>query len=260
MSKENGNGPVYAAAAVVIVLIVVLGVIFSGVLRSPPSATTTVPATTITAQGGTLSMVSVSASGSAMGLPSMATVEVFVNATGNSANTATANFSSKLSTFNSTVYSYIGGNMSLIKTQYYSVAKVYSNNSLSSGVYQAEEYITVTLPQISKLNSFLENVTGVPGLQVQDVSAILSVPQITQLRQQALQSAIANATSQAKAIIGNATIVNSNVSVGSYFAYPEPLFAAANGGPALAPKTSPLYYNGTSSVQEQIQATFYYRK
>jgi uncharacterized protein YggE len=268
MKQNNNNGPIYAGAVVICVLIVTLGVVFSGVLNGGAGP-----------QGSTLSTVAVSASGSVKGVPSMATVDLFINATGNSTNAATANFSTRLAAFNKTVYSYIGGNTSLVKTQYYSVGKVScpynyygggaimpvtpgcsgsnSTNSVAP-LYQAQESITVTLPQIANLNNFLSNITQVQGLEVQGVSAILSDSQVAQLRQQALQSAIANATSQARQIIGNATIVNTNVTVGSYYAYPYPLYASANGGAALA--KGQLYYNGTSSVYESIQATFYYRK
>jgi uncharacterized protein YggE len=252
-------------AAVLCVLIVTLGAIFSGALKTGPGATTTVQ------QGQSLSMVSVSASGTVKGIPSMAMVDVFVNATGKSTSAATANLSSKLVAFNKTVSNYIGGNTSLVKTQYYNVGQTCSGgpmmmpvyygqacNSTENVIYQAQESITVTLPKIAQLNDFLSNITGVSGLQVQDVSAELSDAQVTQLRQQALQGAIANATTQAKQIIGNATIVNTSVSVGSYYAYPYPIYAASNGGPAI--QKTPLYYNGTSSVYENIQATFYYRK
>lgn len=275
MKQENNNGPVYAMAAVVCVLILTLGIVFSGSLRVG-TATTTLP------QGSSLSTVSVSASGSVKGMPSMATVDLFMNATGNSTKAATVNFSAKLEAFNTTIYNYIGGNTSLVKTQYYSVGKVCPNtyfggggiavpsgcygsnttNSMVAPVYEAQESITVTLPQIGKLNDFLANITGVPGLQVQDVSAILADSQITQLRQQALQAAIKNATSQAKLVIGNATIVNTTVTVGSYYAYPYPIYASASSGGGTVQKGVPsqLYYNGTSSVYENIQETFYYKK
>ena len=243
--KQNNNGPFYAMAVVVCILIVTLGVVFTGAWKN-------------VGMGGSLSTVSVSASGNAKGIPSMASVNLLVNATGSSTSAATANLSSELVAFNMTVYSYVGGNMSLVKTQYYSVSKTYSNNSSATPVYEAQEYVTVTLPQIARLNDFLSNITGVSSLQVQGVSAVLSDTQITQLRQQALQGAITNATAQARGIIGNATIVNTTVSVGSYYAYPYPIYASSNGG--SVPTKGQLYYNGTSSVYESIQATFYYRK
>jgi uncharacterized protein YggE len=178
-----------------------------------------------------------------------------------------------MAVFNNTIASYIGGNESLVSTEYYNAGKTCSSsqiimpvgvgqfcNSTANSVYQVQESVTVTLPKIAQLNGFLANITGVPGLQVQNVNAELSGTQVTQLRHQALQGAIANATSQAKEVIGNATIVNSTVSVGSYYAYPYPVYAASSGGPALTSRTGPLYYNGTSTVFESIQTTFYYRK
>ncbi len=250
--KKNNNGPLYAAAAVACVLIVTLGIVFSGAWKGSTGPL-----------GGALSTVSVSASGNAKGIPSMAEIDLFMNATGNSTAAATSNLSSKMTAFNRTVYGYIGGNTSLVKTQYLNVGVIYSNNTKAKPVYQAQEYVTVTLPQLGRLNGFLANITGVPGIQVQDVSAILSDLQITQLRQQALTGAIANATSQARAIIGNVTIVNTTVSVGGYNTFPYPVYAVSAGGSAGGPailQRGPLYYNGTSSVMESIQATFYYRK
>ncbi|MDE1865901.1 MAG: SIMPL domain-containing protein [Candidatus Micrarchaeota archaeon] len=252
--QDSNNGPVYAGAAVLIVLIVMFGLVFSGALKggSFPQPT------------GSLSSVSISASGTAKGVPSRADIYLFVNATGNSTAAATANLSSRMAEFNSTVYSYVNGNMSLVKTSYYNVGVPYQviypyKNTSSNSPYEAQESITVTLPQIARLNGFLANITSVPGLEVQDVSAILSDSQVAQLRQQALQSALANATTQARSIIGNVKVINTTISVNSYYAVPYPLYAASASGGVSRPQGN-LYYNGTTSVYESIQATFYYRK
>jgi uncharacterized protein YggE len=252
--QASNNGPVYAVALIICVLIVTLGVVF-GMSRT----STTQP------QGGALSSIAVSASGTAKGIPSMAQVDLYINATGNTTAAATANLSSKLIAFNKTVYPYVNGNMSLVKTNYYNVGKppIYyypSSNTTSNVPYQAQVQVSVTLPQISKLNGFLFNITNVTGLQVQDVSATLSDAQVSQLRQQALQSALTNATNQATSVIGNVAIVNTTISVGSYYAVPFPIYASANGGSVSPAKAGSLYYNGTTSVFESIQATFYYRK
>lgn len=256
MAKQEGNnGPVYAGAAIVCVLIITLGLVFSGALKGGGTYPT---------QGGSLSSISVSASGTAKGIPSMAEVDIFVNGTGNTTAAATANLSATMAAFNKTVYSYIGGNLSLVKTSYYNVGRVYSysNKTNVTPVYQAQEYVAVTLPQISKLNSFLTNITGVNGLQVQGVSAELSNSQVSGLRQTALQSAMANATSQAVSVIGNVAIVNTTISVGSYYAVPYPIYASAGnaGGTVAKLPQGNLYYNGTTSVYENIDATFYYKK
>jgi uncharacterized protein YggE len=257
MAKQgSNNGPVYAGAAVACVFIVMVGLVLSGALNG---GGTTVP------QSGTLSSVSVSASGTAKGIPTQAVVDLFVNATGSTTAAATANLSARMALFNKTVYSYVGGNMSLVKTNYYNVGKQYvypyPNTSNAVVPYQAQESITVTLLQASKLNGFLANITSVPGLQVQDVSAALSDSQVSELRQVALKSAIANATSQATSIIGNVKIVNTTITVGSYYAVPYPIYASgSSGGVAVGPTIGNLYYNGTTSVYENIEATFYYRK
>lgn len=255
MAKNNNNGPVYAMAAVICVLILTVGLVYSGSLRTG-GASTTVP------QGSSLSSISVSASGTAVGTPSRAQINMYINGTGNSSSAATANLSAELASFNKTVYSFVGGNLSLVQTGYYNVGKVYSNNSTAAPVYQAQEYLTVTLPQISKLNSFLSSITNVSSVQISGVSAMLSNAQTAQLKSQALQSALANATSQATSVIGNVAIVNTTISVGSYYAVPFPMYAtgsnSAGGGPAQ--KVGSLYYNGTTSVYESITATFYYKK
>jgi uncharacterized protein YggE len=249
MAKQD-NGPVYAAAAVACVLIVTLGVLFSGVLKGGTGT-----------QVGPLSSVMVSASGTAKGVPSMGQVGVYINATGGTSMAATLNLSSRIDAFNKTAYSYVAGNTSLISTGYYNVGQAYSNKTNATPVYEAEESLTVTLPKISQVNGFLLNITGVPGLQVQSVSGTLSPSQVTELRQQALSAAIANATAQAKSIIGNATITNSTVEISSYSTVPYPVYAegaVSSGGPMVP--TGRLYYNGTSTVYENVQVWFYYKK
>lgn len=254
MANQN-NGPIYAAAAVLCVLIIAIA--FAAVYYGPSR----VQVQQVSPKA--LSSISISASGSAKGLPSRADIYFYINATGNTTAAATANLSSRLSLFNRTISPYLGGNMSLIKTQYYDVSNVYTNRTNATPTYQVQESIVVTLPELSKLNGLLANITVVKGLEVQGVNANLSDAQILALRQQALQAALANATSQATSLIGNAAIVNTTISVNSYYMTPYPLYAAAgssnSGGPAII-KSQNLYYNGTASVQESIQATFYYRK
>lgn len=254
-TKTTNNCPIYAGAAILCVLILTAGAIF---------ALSTMPKTAWTGSKnstGTLSSVSVSATGFAKGVPSSAMISLYINGTGNSSKAATLNLSSRINAFNSTISSYLGGNLSLVQTSYYNVYKQYSNRSNAPPVYNAQEYITVTLPQISKLDSFLVTVTNVTGVEIQGVSATLSDQQTSTLRQQALQYALQNATMQATGIIGNAAIVNTTISVGSYYATPYPLYATSSsgnaGGIAIPPR---LFYNGTSSVTESIQATFYYRR
>jgi uncharacterized protein YggE len=234
---------------------------------------------------GSNRMLSISATGSAYNKSSEAQISVTINGTGTTSALAVQNLSSTLGRFNSTAYGFLNGNYSLLATTYYSVYKPYSypcgvyaggvsgiiptpicNMSKTSNLsnYVAVEEITVTLPNISNVSSFLGAVGSIPNVYVTSTYPLLSDRQATMLRSEALAAALANATSQAKALIGNDTILSTNITVNNYYVYPYELAGAGSGISTIngnvTPTTTigPEFYSGLNKVTESINVVFYY--
>jgi uncharacterized protein YggE len=275
-------GGAYKLAGLVCILAALVAIVYITSLHS----TTNIPPSN-------LSTISVSADGSASAVPSMAQIYVYMNATGATASAATMNLSNEIAAFNSSIAPYLDGNRSLIKSSSFSVTKPYvynpyppvynssNNGSAAPNVYNStasgpaviiarhiitpyvgSEYITVTLPLLSSLNPALASLSYVPGLYIESADAQLSSQQITALRSAALTGAVANATSQAQVLIGNAQIVSKNITIQNTYFYPQPVMLAS--GAATAAKsgsgTSQLVFNGTDSVTESVYAVFSYEK
>lgn len=236
-----------------------------------------------TIKQGYTHMLSISASGSAYNKSAEAQISVTMNGTGQTSALAVQNLSSTLNKFNSTAYRFLNGNYSLLATTYYSVYKPYSypcipyagaggimipckenTTQTNQSNYVAVEEVTVTLPNINNVSAFLGAMGSIPNVYVTSTYPMLSDKQATMLRSEALAAALANATSQAKALIGNNTILSTNITVNNYYIYP---YAYSTGGGALAvsngnatPTTtiSPQFYGGLNKVTESITAIFYY--
>ncbi len=222
-------------------------------------------------------VIAVSATGSASTLPSMAKLYLNVNGSGASTQGATANLSSAIDALNKTINPYINGNLSLIATTYYSVQKntcpygyypttvstttVYGQTPVpayqacNTSRYTATESLTVTIPGINNASAALTALSGIPNVYVSNINTALSTPQITALRQEALQQALTNATMQAQAVAGNAALSVRNITVSSYNIYPGVYFNAATSGSSGKQAT---IFGGTSSVTESITVTFNY--
>ena len=232
--------------------------------------------------GRATSAITLGATGTAHAKPSQAQISISINGTGPATSSAVQNLSATLNRFNSTVYRFLNGNTSLIETTYYSVYKPYSycpilpqktGSNASSALYPvicaknstgytAAEDISVTLPNISNTSAFLGAIASIPNVYVASVNPMLSNSQASSLRSAALSDAIANATSQAYALLGpNAVIYSRNISVNSYYSYP---YGYASSG-ALAGSVQgrnatigPQFYTGTSQVTESISVVFHY--
>jgi len=236
--------------------------------------------------GGATSVITLSATGTASSRPTQAQVSITINGTGATTASAVQNISTTLNMFNSTVYKFLNGNMSLIETTYYSVYKpyqycpIYSTNATSSGGiaypvpvpkcvsnnpgYTAAEDLSLTLPNINNASSFLGAIAAIPNIYVGSVSPSLSSNQTASLRASALALAISNATSQADALLGpNEVIYSRNISVNSYYIYPYGV-AESSGSGALASVAgrnatiSPQFYSGTSQVTDTVSVVFHY--
>lgn len=263
-SEENmgaSRGP-YMLAGFVCLIIFLAAISFVYLARSPSQSRPLV------------NSVSVTATGSVSQVPTTAVIYLYANGTGNSTAQAAANLSGTIGKLNSTILPYLNGNGSLIKTTYYNVQRAYSyvsypmlpspepivNKSNSTPVYVATEDISVTLPSLSSLNLALSSLASIPNVNIQDASAALSSSQISSLRQSALTLAVANATSQASGVIGNATVLWKNVTIQSSYFYPYAigdLSSAASGSAQTT--TAPKFFNGTDSVTETVYVTFYYK-
>lgn len=197
--------------------------------------------------------ITVSASGFAYALPSQAVISITANGTGQTAQEAVANMSEGIALLNSTLYSYLGANTSLVSTSSYYVYKTYNRST-----YTAVESVSATIPDVSNVNALLLKLSAISGVYVDGIDAQLSSGQITQLRGQALQSAMLNATEQAEALVSPMQVRLANVSISNYVIYP--VYASASGGPAVMPdrNVTPTFYPGTSKVTESLNAVFSY--
>ncbi len=211
-----------------------------------------------------LSKISVSAQGYASAIPKNAKILFFINATGSTQSDALSKLTFETSELNSTLGRYVGGNMSRIKTEYFSVQRIinYPYNSTpqnSTSKYVAQQQIDVSINNTAYIQPLIDNATKIENLQIDQISATLSNAQVGNMTKQAIFSAVENATGQARAIIGNATIENSNITLNQYYITPfeiSPKLMSVSSTPSLS---GPIFFNGTSTVSEQVNVVFYYR-
>lgn len=209
-----------------------------------------------TTTNNTLSSIIITASGAASNKTTEAQIYLTINATGATNAAAVQNISSTVNTFNSTVSKYVNYNMSRISTDYFNVYKNYNQTG-----YTATESLSVVIPSISNASSVILALSSIPNVYVQNVQSALSPSQITSLRSIALSAALANATSQARALIGNNTIYSTNITVNSYYFYPRVYYTSgvsSGGGSVKLPLNSTIFYGGRNSVTEQLTVTFIY--
>ncbi len=232
-----------AVLALVIVLLAV-GVVFSAYLFAHNVA-----------DHAPRGFVTVSATGGVYAVPSESAVSILANATGTTAHQAVENLSLELNSLNSTLYNYVGANMSRITTSSYSVFRTHNATT-----YTAQEGITATLPNASRTGALLGSLSSIPNIYVSGVSAQLSNSQAAAMRGSALSAALTNATQQAEALAAPYNITLVNVSVSNYYVYPYSLAEGVGSSGQLISglNVSPTYYQGRSMVQERISAIFSY--
>lgn len=202
--------------------------------------------------------ISITASGTASNASTQASMYVDINGTGLTNQQAVQNITATLNTFNSTIYKYVNGNLSMITTQSFQVYKLYNKTG-----YQATENLVVTIPRIGNVSNVILALSAIPNVYVTYATPKLSDAQTTSLRLQALSAALSNATAQAYAVIGkNNTIYSTNITVNGYNFYPYP-YGVSNvaGAKSITPaQISPQFYGGTGQVTESITAVFTYGK
>ncbi len=225
--------------------------------------------------------ITISAQGFASGQPNQTLLYLRINGTGSTTQNAVANLSASTALLNKTLSSYIGGNLSNIMTTSYYVDvrcnNIYYPYSGSGGAaiypygykcnstatYEAVESLQVTLPNQANAGAALNSVSAIPNVYVESVQDQFSNAQVASLRPLALASAMANATAQARATLGNGyTVSAENISVNSFNYRVFPLYASgtAVGGSSPGAAPQPIIFPGTSQVTESITVIFSYSK
>jgi uncharacterized protein YggE len=204
---------------------------------------------------GGMHTITVTASGSASGVPADVQVFIYANGTGTSSSSAAANLSTTLNALNSTLMNYVNWNRSNISTDSYTLTKALTKVNSTRMPYIAEEslHATVVTQRISALLGALSNISNV---YVSSEYTMLSASQSSSLRSTALSSAIANATAQAHAVVGqNAVLAPINITVDTYRAYP--VFGMASAPSAQGNNIA--FYPGTAEATGTVSVTFSYR-
>jgi uncharacterized protein YggE len=211
-----------------------------------------------------LSFLTVSATGSATGVPSKAEISLDLQGKGLTASAATYNLSKELSQANATLMKYVEGNRSNIQTTYYNLYNQTSYYYSTYNGYIAQEELSVTIPSIKNVSPALGALANISGVSIYGSSGILSDSQLSQLRTTALAQAMSNATAQAKALLPGKNLSVSNITIGYYpRIYPLPYALGGTAAEAISNSsvtTSPEYFNGTETVTESITVVFAYNK
>lgn len=218
-----------------------------------------------------LRYITISATGTASAQPTEGVLYLSVRGNGKTAAAATYNLSIALNQMNATLLKYIGGNLSLIKTTYYNLYNQTNTYPPCYGAacpvyasyngFVASEQLTVTIPNTQNVSKAIGALSAVNNIQITSASATLSDAQITALRTEAFENALENATSQASALTGNASLSAQNITVNNYYFYPVAYALGTSGSAGNAVNSSnPSFYSGTDSVTESINVVFSYQK
>jgi uncharacterized protein YggE len=206
------------------------------------------------------SMLVITASGTVFNKSSQGTIYLSINGTGATNQQAVQNISATLQKFNSTILKYVNSNLSQISTSYFNVYKLYNKSG-----YEAMESLSVTIPNINNVSPAIGAISNISNVFVNDAQPKLSDAQTSAMRVKALTFALANATSQARALIGNKTIYTTNISVNNFYVYPFKYGTAVAAGGQSVPQASnttitPQFYGGLNQVTESVTVTFYYSR
>ncbi len=193
----------------------------------------------------------VTASGAVSEIPTEVQIFIYANGTGTSSSGAAANLSMTLSTLNATLMNYVNWNRSNISTDSYTLTKI--NDTRMPYIAIESLHAIVGTQRISALFGALSNISNV---YVNGEYTMLSAEQSNNLRSTALSLAIANATSQARAVVGqNALLTPINITVNTYRSYPIYGMAASQSS-----NPAPEYYPGTAEVIGAVTVIFSYNR
>jgi len=196
--------------------------------------------------------ITVSASGYASAIPADVQVLLYANGTGSTSTDAASNLSATLTTLNSTLLNYVGGNESNISTDSYTLTRAFTKMNLTNSTYLATENLHVTV-STKTTSALLDALALIPNVYVSGEYSALSASQTKNLRSDALSSALVNATAQARAIVGqNVSLTPINITVSTYRVYPIASAASVGEGVNIA------YYPGTAEVTGDVSVIFSY--
>lgn len=199
--------------------------------------------------------IEITATGSASGIPTEGLLTVGVTGRGSTAYAATYNLSKDVSQLNTTIIKYLNGNLSNIATTSYNLYNQSGAYYTSYNGYVAEEYMSITIPNINNASSVLGSLSSVNGISVSGLSQKFSSGQLSSLRTVALQRALSNATDQAEGLLPGKTLIARNISVSYYNPIVIPYAFAAS---AAMPSPNPGYFTGTESVTGSVNVVFSY--
>lgn len=218
------------------------------------------------------SLITVSASGTVSANPAQSSIDLFLNATGNTSASAVANLSTVTGMLNATLEPFINGNSSLIQTQSYNVYLVSSCNNSTyypqpqpviypvtttycpspRSFYVASEYIEVTIPDSGSTNAAIIGLSEISGVYINGVSSKLTSQQQANLSQQALTLALSNATSQAQALSSGGHLTVENITVQNNYIY----YAGGSVYSAAVPASKQTFFPGRATVTKSIYVVF----
>ncbi len=192
--------------------------------------------------------ITVSAQGFSYGSPTQALLYLSLNGSGPTPTIATSNASLTVQKLNYSILRFMDGNASMMKTLSYSLFK-----EANSSQYEVVERLRAKIPDIENASAAIDAISAFGNVYIDSVSAVLSDSQISVMRNHALADALSNATSQARALAGNATVRVRNITVNSYSVFPY-AFSGSTGIEAKSP--AGMIYAGQDQVSESITVTF----
>lgn len=245
-TKNRGDMAPYAIAGVLAVIALLIGLLLLQVHESGASD--------ILGQHSQPNSVSVYARGFATAKPEEARLSLYLNSTSPTSAMAVSRLSGVASALNSTIYRYVNGNMSAIKSE--SLTVYATLNRTNATVYTASEYVSVTMPSLSRVNELVRNLSTINGVEIYGITAQLSPMQETEMLNAAIRDALANASSQAELVINGASIVSQNTTINSYYVTPYPIYSTGMSASPSGP--GQLFFNGTSTVSASVSVTYRY--
>ncbi len=219
---------------------------------------------------------SVYATGSASARPGEELIYLYANATAYTGAAAVSNLTSTIDALNSTIEPYLRYNASSITTTSYGLYAPYTQcgqtpaeplapnaskaqqtirYNCSAPRYEAEESLTVRLPNTSETGSVLAALSGVPHVYVNGVYAKLRRQQAAALRAKAYEVALANATAEGEALAKGAHLSLMRISAQQSEYVPAGRYLGISSTQQLG--TLPVYL-GNITVSVQITARFAY--
>ena len=211
------------------------------------------------AQQNNAGYITLTASGSARGVPESGMLSVAVDGKGSTAYAATYNLSRGVSQLNATILKYIDGKLSNIATTSYNLYNQSDYYYTSYNGYVASERFSITIPNINNASAVLGSLSSINGVSVSGLAQQFSKTQLASLRTIALQRALSNASEQAQELLPGRTLVAKNISVNYYNPIVVPFaLSAVPTASSGATNPRPGYFTGMQTVTGSVSVVFAY--